>query len=107
MWRLCAAVMGSTFVNYLIERLRPAQQELQTHVIDPGAMNYQKLAPSISVLKAQIIQTRDFVNAVNDLLKKYIDPIHKRQKKPFRKCKRDPNVIKSGARKTNQDSLKR
>ncbi len=57
-------------------------------------MNYQNFTQKSKgvemLLKLQIIQTQTFMNAVNDLLKKYIDLIHKRQKNYLESGKRDP-----------------
>ncbi len=58
------------------------------HVIDPKSDELVKLAKSkgLKCFKAaDYTDSNDFVNVVNDLLKKYIDLIHKRQKKLFRK----------------------
>ncbi len=68
-------------------------------------MNYQKLAKSkgLKCLKAaDYTNSNDFVNAVNDLLKKYIDLIHKRQKNYLESGKETQNAITLKSRRADR-----
>lgn len=107
----------STFVNYLIECLSTAGADM--HVIDPKSDELSKLAKSkgLKCFKAaDYTNSNDFVNAVNDLLKKYIDLIHKRQKDYLETGKRDHKryyivideliALIASANKTAADTLK-